>query len=906
MRLSQFHRSRMGILRYAICAAISVSAFVSCKTRTDEGAATSLKDTETFAPEFKGIGSYPIWSYDPGPDPTKPEGKDLIDLHANIPYFPGLSNAIYGDQMFRPAFGPIPWRMMQEKNKIQILFIGQDGTHIAEAAGRPATAGFGGRAQDLAAYFGVNSGAAFINTYAFTIRWQYGAFDTPVLRNINGKDTLGYWGFTGNPVWLITQDQDSPVVKWRNDLIEWIIKNNADSLKMIVLFGGAARDAAGAFIESRGQKEGVDDYWAAVAPRTSMKAIQEQKIRIPEFGLEGAGSNKQTAVPLSKDGRDMMREFAKLKGLSVNYKDQKSVEKIHKEFADAFNNLSSQPDSVKKLMEKMALPEGGIHGSGMIHPAQLGGYDVARGIRIVNKAMNYDSDWGTLSLKGLKLSNGLTIKNDILVTQLPHPTALSMMDKDDAAAAVERGLTGFDKYVKDGWKIEPEKSGGYENRFHAWATENDPTEKQKHRFEYGRGDMGSEYYDFGAPNSRMVNVSSASRSGADTIVFGTRDRVNFDKAALKRMATATPSTMPPASEMWISRATSGARKTGFDPGPGRDMAKLMKTNLPRDVAFIKKYETNGDFGHYRGTFKNPKVVIIADPHGEDDLITSRALTGSRGQYLNSLMKDLGVDDQYLVIKTAPYSDYSTSDPNSSGSKDWQEILEATKKYREAVLKKVFETTTPSLILVDGKWAQQEYKRIFPSCPLNVQGSCPVVEISRTGSDPDSGIADAVAEIKNISGFSNAAFDGKMVDIPRTHMPYYSRVWEGTSGDRVITSNDPKYVGRAWAEVAPRWAYSQKFKMADSDIDGCVKMMQKQIDQKTRLGGERVSSYYTRIKSGQSPDPKAHCQKFSGGGTSAAVDGASGTGAAPEDVYSELPSDHTIDAGEMATWKKAAN
>ena len=81
-------------------------------------------------------------------------GKDLIDLTANIPNMPEISNQVMADQKFRPAFGPVPWRMLQDTNKVKILFIGQDATHIAEAAGRPATAGFGGRAQDLAASLG--------------------------------------------------------------------------------------------------------------------------------------------------------------------------------------------------------------------------------------------------------------------------------------------------------------------------------------------------------------------------------------------------------------------------------------------------------------------------------------------------------------------------------------------------------------------------------------------------------------------------------------------------------------------------------------------------------------------------------------------------------------------------------
>ena len=87
----------------------------------------------------------PKWSYDAGPNPNTLMGKELIDITARIPNMPEISNKLMGrNQKFRPAFGPIPWRMRQDENSVKMLFIGQDGTHIAEAAGRPATAGFGG------------------------------------------------------------------------------------------------------------------------------------------------------------------------------------------------------------------------------------------------------------------------------------------------------------------------------------------------------------------------------------------------------------------------------------------------------------------------------------------------------------------------------------------------------------------------------------------------------------------------------------------------------------------------------------------------------------------------------------------------------------------------------------------
>jgi hypothetical protein len=378
--------------------------------------------------------------------------------------------------------------------------------------------------------------------------------------------------------------------------------------------------------------------------------------------------------------------------------------------------------------------------------------------------------------------------------------------------------------------------------------------------------------------------------------------VSFDATTLKRMAAAQPSEFPPMEEIWTSRATSGNRKLTFDPGPGRDLAKLMKTTLPRDPAFIKKFEINGDFGHYRGTFKDPKVVIIADPSGDDDLITSRALTGSRGQYLHTLLKSMGVEDRYLVIKTAPFSNYSDANQNSSGSQAWNQIIDATKTYREELLKKVFSTTSPSLILVDGQWAQAEFKRLFPSCPLAVQGSCPVIEINRKGPEPESGISDAVAGIKAIAGFSNADFNGKMTDIPRSHLTYYARVWEGTSGDRVITSNDPRYIGKAWAQVAPRWAYNQKFSMTTSDLEGCVKLIQKQVDQKTRLGEEKVSKFYTRVASGQPYDADAHCRRVANGAMNG-LDGSAGGSGTVDENFKDLPNDHTIDPSEISLWEK---
>jgi len=135
-------------------ALVAIAAFVGagCVHTTTTVGATNTTDGDRSISSVTDLNA--AWAYDPGPDPNTAMGRELIEIVASQPYMPGISLEMTGSQKFRPAFGPTLWRMIQAPNSIKILFLGQDGTHIAEAAGRTATAGFGGRAQDMAAHFG--------------------------------------------------------------------------------------------------------------------------------------------------------------------------------------------------------------------------------------------------------------------------------------------------------------------------------------------------------------------------------------------------------------------------------------------------------------------------------------------------------------------------------------------------------------------------------------------------------------------------------------------------------------------------------------------------------------------------------------------------------------------------------
>jgi len=790
----------------------------------------------------------PEWSYDPGPDPKSKMGKELIDIVSNIPDMPSLSTEIVGrSQKFRPAFGPIPWRMLQGENKVKILFMGQDGTHIAEAAGRPATAGFGGRAQDFASYFGVNEGAAFMNAYSFTIKGQYGTYNSPYIFTKDKTAEVRYANYLDNNFWLISNHLDSPIVQWRNDLIDWIIRNNKDSMKLIVLFGGAARDAVATFVRSKGAT--VD----AVLDR------YVDSIQVPETNIEYAGGNNTYPSLVGKDGKDL---YERMLGRKLNYSklsDQKAVVK-HLE------------DNLEKYMSEMVFTKGGKNKNGMINPAQLGGYDL--------DTMNVLGQY-TRSLKGLMLNDGSIVKNDIIIISLPHPSSLSrtVMDAGSysaglsaASARVMRDVDVLKKYADKGWNIEADPG-----KINQYALGLD--------YEYGRSDIGPEFYDFGTPANRMVSKSTAKRmsGAANVVIIGTRDNGKFSRNSIKEMTDAMPADGIDQDQLFIARP-SGRDRYVFDSGPGESMARLMIENLNFSeiyeektvvkcldknkvikelVSILKKkisnfdcgdfekvteklsFDKNGieaysikshpsvsDFGHYRGNLLESEYLILADPFGYDDIITARALTGSRGQYLQTVMDKLGVNDKYAVLKTVPFA------MDEANDSEWGEVIELTKTYREEIFSRILERKNLKILIADGENAYKEAKRILKNTDVKI------VFVKRNKLDPAFGVEDMARSL------GVKKFDLYLSNIPRSHLSFYSRVWEGTSGDRVITSEGTQYKGLAFAEVVPSWAYDQELKYDRNLKSGVDSLKLILMQNKLPMPYESIPKYLKRMEESQ--------------------------------------------------------
>lgn len=502
-------------------------------------------------------------------------------------------------------------------------------------------------------------------------------------------------------------------------------------------------------------------------------------------------------------------------------------------------------ENLKDYLPEMIFSKAGPYKNGMINPAQLGGYDLDR--MWVNGIQ-------TRSLKGLQLSDGTTIENDIIVISLPHPSSLSrtVVEAEDydtgkmmASKRVMRDVKILDEYTAQGWEIEPDL-----NKTNYYALGRD--------YEYGRSDIGPEFYDFGTPENRMVSKSTARRmsGNANVVIIGTRDSGRFSEEKIDEMTYAKPAFGVNPSNLYIARPRSLNERYTFDKGPGEEFAKIMKENLNLLEIFspkegksfeedgieaynVKTHPSVGDFGHYRGSFEKPEVVILADPFGYDDIVTARALTGTRGQYLHGLMKDMGVNDNYLVIKTVPFG------MDEASEEEWNTVLDKTKKYRKEIFRKLLSNHTPKLIIVDGKYATQEAIELFKDKGIKV------VSAKRDYNDPKYGINELGVAIDALGIFRGFYPSGFIANIPRAHLSFYARTWEGTSGDRVITSMGKKYKGLAFAEVVPSWAFNQDAGLSEESKLGIEELIQDLEKNNAPLPYETLPGFLQRT--GTDPD-----------------------------------------------------
>ena len=701
------------------------------------------------------------WAYDNGVDPNTKMGKELLDLLAEYPDAAKFAVEFLGKQKLRVPWGINTFRGLLAPNSIKILFMGQEGVHQSEASTRPGGSGFGLRVQAIAWQLGVWFGAATTNSYMNTIFGQYATYNTPYLEIDNGKIKVRTANMVNNNFWLFSHAENSPIAEFRNKFLDWIIRNNKDSLKLIVTMGGGAADGMAGFLKAKG---------AELNPQVPEE--QSKKIVAIRTKLVSAGGNNEFAVPLDHEGNDLYKKV--LGEENPNYKDQAVRDRAVKLFSE----------NIHKYLPNVSLIGGGLNSSGLVSTAQIRGYDYGS-MKINGKR--------TRNLKGLPLSDG-TSMGDLAVLDIPHPSALARKNRIRTAGKV---LTKRFKLLKpyrhflDSIVEEGMRSSFFEDG----------------KMIFNKQAIPHSHYDFMTPGIFTLGSGQVSRPNKYSIGIGSKTRINVSKDVAKDRLFAKPNEYPEKGQIYTNRASKGEERYHFDRGPGVDLAKKMIQSLDEKQIFAKKRgkswskdgvsafysSTHPDvkfFGSYRGDLQNPKAVVFADPAGYDDLLTKKALTGARGQYLHGMLEDLGYKHDYAVFKTVPFGmDLATKS-------DWEYILEKTKSYRDIMYQHLIDTK-PEVIFTDGKYAQRELARIAGDLYM------PVYNIERIESKPSEGIAKVMKQIS--PKFSK--YKAHAENIPVMHMPLFMRLWWGTTGDRVWPVEN-KERGKLFITQVPYWAANQ--------------------------------------------------------------------------------------------------
>jgi uracil-DNA glycosylase len=191
------------------------------------------------------------WEYDPGP----PANSRWARLFAEAPNYRGLGRALSGRDEFRWHFGPMFYRGRLADGAVRVLVIGQEGAQDESLGHRSFVGGSGARMQHFLRHLGITRSYLFLNTFVYPIFGQY-----------DGADLL----------WL-AQNPDSPIVKHRHAIFDYLVDRN--DLRLMVAVGKAAKESVHTWVKSRGGvcPAGNHDVSAcaaaAIGPRTRIVGV---------------------------------------------------------------------------------------------------------------------------------------------------------------------------------------------------------------------------------------------------------------------------------------------------------------------------------------------------------------------------------------------------------------------------------------------------------------------------------------------------------------------------------------------------------------------------------------------------------------------------------------------------------
>jgi len=438
-----------------------------------------------------------------------------------------------------------------------------------------------------------------------------------------------------------------------------------------------------------------------------------------------------------------------------------------------------------------------------------------------------------------KKNKNIEIKNKILAIGVPHPGGANPnLGGEEQLQNIIRGFTRAATRVAEFKETNPEWLIPDQDEKLNTA---DLIARMKSPFKYGHAPIPFRDFAFNT-NWRMGSRGTTSnRWGADSIQVFSDDGVYNDKSSYFKKVYDKDSGMNATKTGLIGMSPNDLayESPRFNPGKSYDQPDydygpcgLFKSgDQPCELAQALvswpdfntvgfkpvSHPSFGYFGSYRGRAQNAEVFVLADQTSHDDMFSTRALTGADGQKFQSFLNTNQIGSKYFIARTFPVDTLGISNAdlikaalNEKTMATYQRIFNAVKNQGQV-----------KVVIALGPVAKAVIQNMkFDESILTVNMD---YQDSTTAWNNMSRLIN-----EHLGRTQKIPFTGSLMTIPREDLPYHTRWWMGSSGDRAARG-DGQAAGNYYRVWAPYWVTNlSPVPLSSSEKMGLKKQMQKNM------------------------------------------------------------------------------
>lgn len=412
-----------------------------------------------------------------------------------------------------------------------------------------------------------------------------------------------------------------------------------------------------------------------------------------------------------------------------------------------------------------------------------------------------------------KKNKNILIQNKILAIGVPHPGGANPNLGGDAQMKnIIRGFTDAATRVAEFKESNPNwlKPDSAEN-----LSGQALIQRMKSPFKYGHAPIPFRDFAFNT-NWRMgAKGTTSNRWGSDSIQVFSDEGIYNDKSSKftspkdhdsglssdkTRLNVMPADDLPYESPRFHTKLKN--QKT-FDSGPcvstksetSCELSKLL-TNWPdfKNLGLQQvSHPSLGFNGSYRGRAHGAEVFVLADQESHDDLFSARALTGKNGQLFQTFLETINPEKKYFILRTLPVDTLGSDLENLTSVATQTKMISQYQK----IFNEIQKNSKIKIFIALGPVAQ----KITQSLEIDKMIQVVLMDYPEKNMQEWSKHANSI--LNTLGHKKQVELKNQLTTIPREDLPYHTRWWMGSSGDRAARG-EGKSLGDYYRVWAPNW------------------------------------------------------------------------------------------------------